>query len=71
MFKCIANVTNIMFRVVISQDISILTMHLKSTNSVNLVLAFLNQCIISSVQRTTNAIDDYSVNTRRRTKRKN
>jgi len=71
MFKYIVDITNIMFEVVISQDISISTMHLKFINSVNLVLAFLNQCIISSVQRITNAIDNYNVNIKRRTKKKN
>jgi len=41
----------------VSQEISILAMHLKSINSVDLVLASLNQCIISNVQRIANAIE--------------
>jgi len=71
MFECIADVTNIVSGVVISQDIPVSAVHLKSTDSVNLVLASPDQCIISGVQRTANATDDYSVNTRRRTKREN
>jgi len=71
MFECIADVANIVSGVVISQDISISAVHLKSTDSVNLVLASLDQCIIFGVQRIANATDNYSVNTRRRTKREN
>ena len=54
MFECIADVANIVSGVVISQDILVLAVHLKSTDSVNLVLASPDQCIISGVQRIAN-----------------
>jgi len=57
MFEGIAGVANIMSGVVMSQDILVLAMHLKSTDSIDLVLAFLDQCIISNVQRTANATE--------------
>jgi len=57
MFEDIVDVTNIMFEIIMSQDISISTMHLNSINSINLVFAFLNKCIIFNVQRIANVIE--------------
>jgi hypothetical protein len=57
MFENIIDMTNIVFEVIMSQNILILAMHLNFIDSINLVLASLNQCIISNVQRIANVIE--------------
>ncbi len=48
---------NIVSGVVMSQDIPVSAVLLKSTDSIDLVLASPDQCIISDVQRTANATE--------------
>jgi hypothetical protein len=57
MFENIIDMTNIVFEVIMSQNILILAMHLNFIDSINLVLASLNQCIIFNVQRIANVIE--------------
>lgn len=45
------------WRLIMSQEIPVSAVHLKSTDSVDLVLASPDQCVISGVQRTANTTE--------------
>ena len=72
MFEDMAGLANIVSGDLLCHKQYRRAVRLKSTDSVDLVLASLDQCIISDIKRTANATKDgHSINTRRRTKREN